>query len=96
MTETLEQFRREMSHRGLDYAGPILADGKLHRFKAKGDKARNSWFILFPDPPLAGAFGCWQQGLTGKWCEKRRERLGDAGRKQLDERWQRADAEAAA
>jgi hypothetical protein len=40
MTETLEQFRRQMSHHGLDFAVPIAADGKLHRFKAGADKAR--------------------------------------------------------
>lgn len=52
---------------GLNHAGPIHADGKLHRFKAEGDKARNSWFVLHAGPPAAGAFGCWKRGLKENW-----------------------------
>jgi hypothetical protein len=29
--------------RGPDYDGPIVPDGKLHRFKAQGDHLKNSW-----------------------------------------------------
>lgn len=36
-------FRTAMRVAGLDYAGPIHPDGKLHRIKVEGDKARNSW-----------------------------------------------------
>lgn len=52
---------------GLDYAGPIHADGKLHRFKAAGDTARNSWYCLNGGPPAAGVFGCWKRGFKENW-----------------------------
>ena len=31
-----EHFRNAMRRAGLDYDGEIVADGKLHRFKADG------------------------------------------------------------
>ena len=63
-----EDFRAAMRATGLDYAGPIVADGKLYRIKAEGDKACNSWYVLHVGPPAAGAFGCWKRGLKEKWC----------------------------
>ncbi len=63
-----ESFRAEMRAAGLDYPGPITADGKLHRIKANKDKARNSWFVLYPGPPAAGAYGCWKKGFSENWC----------------------------
>ena len=44
-------LRAAMLAAGLDCAGPMVADGKLHRFKAGGDTERNSWFVLYSDPP---------------------------------------------
>jgi putative DNA primase/helicase len=59
----LEDLRAKMRAAGLTYDGEIVADGKLHRFKAAGDREKNSWFIVFPGEPLAGAFGCWKRGF---------------------------------
>lgn len=67
---TIEFLRAAMRRAGLDYTGPILADGRLCRFKAEGDHARNSWFVLHAGPPAAGAFGCWKRGLKETWCER--------------------------
>ena len=65
-----DEFRAAMRAAGLDYAGPIHADGRLHRFKANDDKARNSWFVLHVGPPAAGAFGCWRRGFKETYCER--------------------------
>ena len=96
----IDQFRAAMRQAGLDYNGPIVADGRLHRFTANDDRAPNS---LFADPPLAGAFGCWRRSLKetrcekrgGKerWCDERTGEFTDAEWKQIRESWQRADAE---
>jgi putative DNA primase/helicase len=54
---TEEQFRGALRTAGLEYDGTIVADGKLHRFKAVGDRAENSWYVLHAGPPAAGVFG---------------------------------------
>ena len=89
---SLDSFCAALRAAGLDYDGPLVADGKLHRFKAAGDKARNSWFILFPGTPTAGAFGCWKRGFTEKWCE-RKGQLSLAERADVQRRWQEAERE---
>lgn len=88
-----DNFRSAMFKAGLDYAGPIHADGKLHRFRAEGDKSRDSWFVLHSGPPCAGAFGCWKRSIKETWCEERTKDYSDADWKQVREDWQRADAE---
>ena len=86
-----ENFRAAMRAAGLDYAGEIIADGKLHRFKAAGDREKNSWYVLHAGTPAAGAFGCWKRGLKEKWCEKRRESLTDYEWRTIREGWKLAD-----
>lgn len=92
-----EHLRAAMCDAGLDCAGVfIIADGKLHRFKAAGDRERNSWFVLFPasrSTPAAGAFGCWKRGFNRSWCEKRRESLTDTEWRTIREGWKLADDE---
>ncbi len=51
---------------GLDYAGPIIADGVLHRFKANGDRNPNSYYTLHLDGVAAGSFGCWKRGVKNE------------------------------
>lgn len=87
-----ESFQAAMRDAGLDCAGPLVADGRLHRFKAIGDRTRNSWFILFPGTPTAGAFGCWKRGFKETWCE-RKGQLSPAERADVRRRWQEAERE---
>jgi putative DNA primase/helicase len=54
-----------MRQAGLDYNGDNVPDDKLHRFKAEGDHAANSWYVLHANQPTAGAFGCWKRGIRG-------------------------------
>jgi putative DNA primase/helicase len=105
---TSDNFRSAMRAAGLDYGGPILADGELHRFMAEGDKARNSWYVLHAGPPAAGAFGCWKHGVKETWCDRNghlsqdewnrvRERFNEAERaRELAEMERHASARKAA
>ena len=90
--ELLETFRTAMRTAGLEYSGPILADGTLHRFKAAGDKERNSWFVLHSQPPAAGAFGCWKRGLKENFYE-RNGSLSQSQWNSVRRRWQEAERE---
>ena len=78
--ESTESFRKAMANSGLRYDGPIEADGKIHRFKPRGDKGRPGWYVLFPGPPMAGRFGSWKSGVDQTWCERSHERLSQAER----------------
>jgi putative DNA primase/helicase len=89
----VEHFRAAMRAAGLDHAGELIDDGKLHRFKAAGDRHRNSWYVLHAGPPGAGAFGCWKRSIKDTWCEKRSERYIDSEWRAVREAWQLADAE---
>ena len=73
MENFIENFRNAMAKHGLDYAGPIIADGRLRKFKANGDRRRNSWYVLFPpnqSVPAGAAFGCHRRGFKENWNSK--------------------------
>lgn len=63
MTNTTEQFRLAMRDSGLVFDGEIHADGKLHRFKACGDKRASSWYVLHDGGHPVGVFGCHKRGI---------------------------------
>src|SRR5262245_32233056 len=90
-SNAVEAFRGAMAAAGIVWDGQIVADGKLHRFKAEGDHARNSWCVLYAGPPAAGAFGCWKRGLKQTWCE-RNSSLSHADSQRVRQQWQEADA----
>lgn len=91
--DATENVREKMRRAGLVYAGPIAADGKLRRFKAEGDKNRNSWYILFAGPPTAGAFGCWKRGIKETWAEKSPKEYTDTEWREIKARWKKAEEE---
>ena len=64
-----EKFRAAMRAASIDYTGPIIADGKLHRVKAGDDHDRNSWYVFHDGAPAAGAFGCWKRDIKETWCD---------------------------
>ena len=61
-----ESFRAALATAGLVFAGQIISDGRLHRFRAEGDREKNSWYLLHTGPPAAGAFGCWKRAGEAK------------------------------
>jgi phage/plasmid primase-like uncharacterized protein len=65
-----EAFRDALRQSGIEYSGPICDDGKLHRIKAKGDHAKNSWYVLHSGSPVLGAYGCWKRNINETWCER--------------------------
>src|SRR5436309_14959891 len=71
VAQAYEAFRAAMCGAGITHGGEIIADGKLHRFKAEGDHERNSWYVLHAGPPAAGAFGCWKRCIKENWSERR-------------------------
>ena len=87
---TTEKIRTQMRAFGLDYAGPILADHRLHRFRANGDKSRNSWYVFHAGPPVAGAFGCWKRSVNENFCD-RNGSLTQADWDQIRARWLEAE-----
>jgi phage/plasmid primase-like uncharacterized protein len=93
MTDSIANFRAAMRGAGLDYCGPLHADGKLHRIKVEGDKDRNSWFVLHAGPPMGGAFGCWKLGFKDTWCEKQPKDYTDAQWRKIQARWKQMDTE---
>ena len=88
----MNNFRAALAKTGLDYAGEIIADGKLHRFKADGDHQRNSWYVLHAGPPSAGAFGCWKRGFKETWCD-RSSNLSQAEWNEVRRCWKEAERE---
>src|SRR5438552_12397578 len=91
MSAAAEDFRHAMSSAGLAYTGEIYSDGRLRRFKAEGDHAKNSWYVLYAGPPAAGAFGCWKRGLKESWCE-RNGSLSQAESQRVRQQRQEVDA----
>lgn len=87
---TTDAFRVALRAAGLDYAGPIEADGRLHRFKADGDGARNSWYVLHAGPPPAGAFGCWRRNFNETWCDKNGGAISKADWQAIRQHWTEA------
>ena len=83
----IDNFRAAMRVAGLDHADPLHADGTLHRIRVEGDKGRNSWYVLHPGPPAAGAFGCWKRGIKEAWCE-RSGQLSQTEWEAVRQRWQ--------
>ena len=80
-------FLDALNAAGLDYSGPIIADSALHRFKVKGDRNPNGWYVLHSDGLPAGSYGCWKRGFTETWCAKSGDVLTEAERADRDRLW---------
>lgn len=91
MNDPAESFRAHMFRCDLHHDGPLHSDGRLHRFKADGDKNRNSWYVLFDGSLMAGAFGCWKRQFKETWHDTSR-RYTDREWQQIRSRWAQAEA----
>lgn len=69
--DAVQEFYEEMERRGLGCDQPIVADGRIHRFKSAADKRADSWYVLHADGVAAGAFGNWRTGQRQVWRESR-------------------------
>ncbi len=90
MADAVQSFREAMAAAGLAFDGEIITDGRVHRFKSRGDKRADSWLVLHADGVAAGAFGCWRTGQRHAWREERASFATIADR----QRFQRETAEA--
>ena len=68
-------FLDAMRSAGLDYSGPIVADGVLHKIKVNGDHKENSFYTLHLDGIAAGHIGCFKRGISQNWCAVSSETL---------------------
>ena len=61
-------------------------DGRVHRFKVRGDKARqkSGWYKLFGDRLPAGAYGSWRGDVCIKWHAHGTQLLTDADREEIE------------
>lgn len=91
-SNAIGNFRAALQKSGLEFDGTIVADGKLHRFKALGDGNKNSWYVFYAGSPAAGAFGCWKRGVKETFCERNGE-LSQAEWNEVRCRWQEAERE---
>jgi putative DNA primase/helicase len=57
-------FKDAMLNAGLISDVVIIPDGKIHRFKAKGDKNQDSWYVFNGS---GGAYGNWSRALSERW-----------------------------
>ena len=86
-------FLDALNAAGLEFPGPIIADGVLHRFKVNGDRNPNSFYVLHLDGIAAGHFGCWKRGVKEVWCSVSNEGLTEAERAERDRRWKQQQAD---
>jgi len=72
MNGAIENFKQAIRNAGIEPPNEIIADGILHRYTVHGDKPgkKNGWYVLHPDTPTVGSFGCWKRGISEKWCCK--------------------------
>ena len=64
----------------------VELDGRVHRFRVRGDKARqkSGWYKLFGDRLPAGAFGSWRGDVCIKWHAHGTQLLTDADREEIE------------
>lgn len=67
----VEQFRQAIAAAGLTPPDTIQADGEIHRFSSDGSRRDDAgWYVLYLDGVVAGAFGCWREGISQGWSSK--------------------------
>lgn len=87
LDNAINGFANAMRDAGVIPASTIIADGKLHRAHAEGDKAGtlNLAYVLHLDGKPAGWWLHFSTGNTGKWTASgRREPMTQAMRQQIE------------
>ena len=85
---SITHFRNAMAGAGIVYSGDLVADGNLHRVAADDDKQgkKNCWYVLHDTGLVAGAFGCWQRGVSETWSAKPESKYTPEEREQFRQR----------
>ena len=89
MISTIEiDFIQEIKKAGIEPPENIAVDGQFHRFSSYGwSSDKPGWYILndLPDCAIAGAFGCWRNGLKKTWSSVEIIRLSEEKQRQVKE-----------
>jgi len=90
MTFIRDAFILNMNQNGLETNDPIIADGRMHRFHVLGDRkgTKNGWYILYPDFPAVGIFGCWKRYIKRKWQPNIDDNMIVSDQRKIRDRWQ--------
>ena len=96
VSQVESSFLTAINAAGLEFPGPVIADGAIHPFKVNGDKAKKSWYVLHLDGIPAGAYGCHRRGISETWCYRRDSDLSETERMERDRRWQEMQAKSKA
>lgn len=83
-------FVAAMTDTGLMMQDEIVADGCIHRFKVGDDKDKSGWYVFHPDPPAAGAYGCFRRDIFATWCSRNLCELNSLERDLFKDRMQAA------
>lgn len=94
MSEATDVFRVALLGAGIPISGEIVADGTLHRYKTEGDHQENCWYVLFPDEPINGSYGCWKRQIKADWHLRNGDVkvLTKEENAELRRRWREAEA----
>ena len=86
MNSTIEMdFIQAIKEAGLEAPNNIGLDGRFHRFSSDGRPSDNpGWYVLnvLPDCAIAGAFGCWRNGLKKTWSSVEMSTLSKENQRQ--------------
>ena len=86
MNNSIEMdFIQAIKEAGVEPPNNIGLDGRFHRFSSDGRPSdKPGWYVLndLPDCAIAGAFGCWRNGLKKTWSSVKISRLSEE--KQLE------------
>lgn len=80
----MSDFLRALEVAGLAmHKASLVADGRLHRYQVRGDKAgsKNGWYVMHADEKPFGAFGSWRTGQSETWTPTTFKEMSDAERK---------------
>lgn len=90
--QVIQNFQAAMLTNGVTPPDCIIADGQLQRFYIQGDKrgSKNGWYTVFADNTPCGMFGSWKEGVTHKWCSKRRESMSNRQYKEYKQQMEKA------
>ena len=89
MNNSIEMdFIQAIKEAGLEPPDNIGLDGRFHRFSSDGRPSdKPGWYVLnvLPDCAIAGAFGCWRNGLKKTWSSVEISRLSEEKQRQVKE-----------
>lgn len=68
-------------------------DGQIHRFSTNGKSGDSAgWYVLFQDPIVCGAFGCWRDNVQVTFKQETAKDLSAAEQMQITRRMSEAKA----